>query len=230
MNEKQHLKKKKDEPDSDDDLDIDDNDIEEPSDDADGDQNAVHNKGGNALAAQGGNGSQVPAHPGGIEAEIDVEHTDGKQAEADDLKYRESRRNLGGLPEPVRPEKEQIDDGKHAEAPNHKGHRLEIARIQSRLQKVCKVGNQHVGLGRHLAPLPGANHKLVFRQAKIDEERKNAERGEQDKAEPGAKGIALVGFHSSVIPFHVRRNATYYAIFRKQGAGAQAIHAGTLCI
>ena len=63
----------------------------------------------------------------------------------------------------------------------------------------------------------------------VEEERKNAEGGEQDKAEPGAKGIALVGFHSSVIPFHVRRNATYYAIFRNQGAGAQAIHAGTLC-
>ena len=93
--------------------------------------------------------------------------------------------HLGGVPELVWAKNEQVNDAVHADGPDHEGHGLEIAGVQRGLQEVGEVRHQHIRLGSYLAPLPGTDGELVFRQAEIDKECEHAKDREEQKAKPG---------------------------------------------
>ena len=153
--------------------------------DADGDQDVIHDEGSDALAAEGIHTIEEPAHPRGVNTEVDVHDQEGQQDKADDLENRKGGSYLGGVPELIGAQNKQVNNAVYADGPDHEGHGLEIAGVQRGLQEVGEVRHQYIGLSGNLAPLPGTDGELVFRQVEIDKECEHAKDREEQKAKPG---------------------------------------------
>ena len=179
--------------------------------DADGDQDVIHDEGSDALAAEGIHTIEEPAHPRGVNTEVDVHDQEGQQDKADDLENRKGGSYLGGVPELIGAQNKQVNNAVYADGPDHEGHGLEIAGVQRGLQEVGEVGHQHIGLGGHLSPLPSADGELVLGQAEIDKKREYAKHREQHEANPCLDRVIRKGFHQAVHPFLL---ACAYSIIR----------------